>query len=238
MLKLCFKDFLACRWWWLLLVVFYGFSWMFPFRQNLGFMLYTLTLAACGLAITLSQDYMNKTEILYASLPLTRAEIVGGRYLLTGFLGLAAGLYAFALASLLNSVFHFRWTKLDLGALTSPEGLTGFALALILLASLYFPFYYRFGVGRANFAFLLSLLAAALLISGLGRLHILPSSLVLRVRSPEFAKDIGAGIIGLLGQVRRQWGTPLFVAAAGGLASIILAVSIRLSIRFYKKAEI
>ncbi|OGD27681.1 MAG: hypothetical protein A2Y56_03175 [Candidatus Aminicenantes bacterium RBG_13_63_10] len=238
MFKLCRKDFLACRWWWLLVLAVYGLNWMFAFRQSLGVMFLTLLLAGGCLAVTFYQDHLHKTEVLYGSLPLTRGRIVRGRYLLTGFLSAGALVVAFAYGSLLRSVFGIDDLRLSLSALGSMEGLTGYALAVAFLAALYFPLHYRLGAGKAVLAFFLSLLVLAVAVPGLGQLGLIPAPLARFVSSPGFLKDIGLGIIGMIGRVSLALGTPLFLAAAVGLASIVLAVSIRLATRFYEKTDL
>ena len=238
MLKLCYKDFLACRWWWLLVLAFYGLNWMFALRQSLGIMLLTLLLVGGCLAVTFYQEQLHKTEVLYGSLPLTRARVVRGRYLLAGILALGSLAVSFAYGSFLQAVFGIDDLRLSLSALGSMEGLTGYALTLAFLTSLYFPLHYRLGAGKAVLAFFLCLLALAVAVPGLAELGLMPGPLARRVTAPDFLKDIGLELVGLLDQVRRALGTAPFLAASAGLASIMIAVSIRLSIRLYQKADL
>ncbi len=238
MFKLCAKDFLACRWWWLLALALFGLNWMFAFRQSLGIMLLTILLVGGCLAITFYQDQLSKTEILYGSLPVTRATLVRGRYLLAGLLSLGAVAVSFVYGTFLMAVFGLSDLQVSLKALGSVEGLSGYAVILAFLTSLYFPLRYRFGAGKAVFAFFLCLLVLAVVVPGLGEIGLIPASLARRVTAPDFLKDIGLGIVGLLGQLRRALGTAPFLAASAGLASIMIAVSIRLSIRSYQKADL
>jgi len=238
MLKLCRKDFLACRWWWMLALALFGLNWMFALRQSLGIMLLTILLVGGCLAITFYQDQLNKTEVLYASLPLTRAALVRGRYLLAGLLSLGAAAVSFVYGTFLMAVFGLSDLQVSLKALASVDGLVGYALALAFLTSLYFPLHYRLGAGKAVLAFFLCLLALAVAVPGLGELGLMPAPLARFVSSPGFLKDIGLRIIGMTGQVSLALGTPLFLAAAVGLASIMIAVSVRLSIRLYQKADL
>jgi len=238
MLKLCYKDFLAGRWLWLLALALFGLNWMFAFRQSLGIMLLTLLLVGGCLAITFFQDQLNKTEVLYGSLPLTRAAIVRGRYLLAGLLSLAALVVSFAYGAFLKAVFGLGDLRISLKALGSVEGLAGYALILAFLTSLYFPLHYRFGAGRAVLLFFLCLLILAVAVPGLGELQLIPASLARRVAAPDFLKDIGLSLVGLLGQIREALGTAVFLASAAGLASTMIAASIRLSIQTYQKTDL
>jgi hypothetical protein len=232
MLKLCLKDFRASRRWWLLFLAAYCLNWAYPLEQNIGFMAFTLALAAACLATTMYQDYLTQTEILYGSLPLTRAQIVRGRYLLAGLLALGAGAFGFGYGLCLQSGLRFRLVHLDFGALGSLEGLTGYVLTVAFLTGLYFPFYYRLGTGRGSFAFLLVLLASAAGLAGL-----FGSGLMGDLFAGS-GKDTGLRILSALARIREGLGTIPFAALGLGLAVLITGFSLRLSIRFYSRSDL
>jgi len=237
MLKLCGKDFMAGRWWWLLFMVSYILYFTFPLQQSLGLMVGTVALITACVFVTLFLEDRYKTEAFYASLPLKRSSIVLARYVLTGLLSLAGVVFVFFYAYLLTSVVKLRWIAIDLRSLLSLEGITGFALFIAFLAALYLPFYFRHGLGRGSFIFAAVLLGLVVVLTGIERLAAKVFHLTGPLFTADFLKDAGLGIIRAIGTIRDSLGLPLFIGAAFILLAGMLVISIRLSIRFYEKRE-
>jgi ABC-2 family transporter protein len=237
MLRLCGKDFMAGRWWWLLFTASYVLYFTFPLMQRLGLMVGAVALITACVFVTLFLEDRYKTETFYASLPLRRSSIVLARYILTGLLSLAGLAFVFLYGYLLTSVVKLRWMTIDLGSLLSLDGITGFALFTAFLAALYFPFYFRHGLAKGSFIFAAVLLGLAIVLAGAERLAANVLHLTETLFTAEFLKDPGLGIVRAIGTVRDSAGLPLFVGAAFILLAGMLAVSIRLSIRFYQKRE-
>jgi hypothetical protein len=237
MLKLCAKDFRAGRWWWLLFMASYVLYFTFPLIQSLGLMVGAVALITACVFVTLFLEDRFKTEVFYASLPLKRSSIVLARYVLTALLSLAGLTFVFFYGYLLISVVKLRWIAIDLRSIFNVEGITGFVLFTAFLAALYFPFYFRHGLAKGSFIFAAVLLGLAIVLAGAERLAANVLHLTETLFTAEFLKDPGLGIIRTIGTVRNSVGLPLFVGAAFVFLAGMLAISIRLSVRFYKRRE-
>jgi hypothetical protein len=237
MLKLCGKDFMAGRWWWLLFMASYVLTFTFPLQQSLGLMVGAVALITACVFVTLFLEDRYKTEAFYASLPLKRSTIVLARYVLTALLSLAGVVFVFLYGYLLTSLVKLRWIVIDLRSLLSIEGMTGFVLFIAFLAALYFPFYFRHGLGRGSFIFAAVLLGLGIVLAGIERLAAKIFHLTGPLFTADFLKDPGLGIIRAIGGVRDSLRLPLFVGAALLIMAGMLVISIRLSIHFYQKRE-
>jgi ABC-2 type transport system permease protein len=237
MLKLCAKDFIASRWLWLLVIAADILYIPFPLQQNLGLMVGALALVLGCIIATLFLEDRLKTETLYSSLPLKRSTMVLSRYLLTGFLTLGCGVFVFGYGYFLSSVVKLRFVQIDFQSLLTAEGVAGFIVFTAFIAALFYPFYFRLGLGRGSFIFAAVLLALGIIFTGLERL----AAHVFRFTRPlfteEFLKDPGLGIVRALGGIENSLGQPLFISSALILIAGMLFLSIRLSIRFYEKRD-
>ena len=237
MIKLCAKDFVASRWWWLLALAADILYFTFPSQQNLLFMISGVGLVLVCVLITLFLEDRYKTEVFYASLPLKRSTIAPSRYILVGFLAVASGTWTFAYGYFLTSVVKLRFIKIDFESLFSVEGIAGYLFFAAFLAALFFPFYFKHGLGRGSFIFGTVCLALGSILIGLERLAANVFHLIRPLLTSEFLKDPGFGILRALGSIKALWGVPLFIGALFVLIAGMLLVSIRLSIRFYEKRE-
>lgn len=237
MLKLCVKDFVACRWWWLLVIAAFLLYWTFPFRFSLALMAGAVVLTSGWMAVALILEDKYKTEAFYCSLPLRRSTIVLGRYVLAAFLAPAGGILVLLYAHLLNSLTLFGPTKIDLGPLLTVEGVTAFAVFMAIFVSLYFPFYFKSGLGRGTLAFAAAVFVLAAGFAGMGRLADVLFNLKSSLLTPEFLKDPGLGIMRILAAVKNALSLPGFLAAAFILLAGAVLLSVRLSVRFYQKRE-
>lgn len=100
---------------------------------------YLLMLQACV------RDDKNKSEIMLNSLPLKRKTIVAAKYL-TVFLYAALGLVSYLIAHMLvkTTGIPVHVFPLSLG------GTVGVVIAAILMSSLYYPVYFKFGYLKSN----------------------------------------------------------------------------------------
>jgi hypothetical protein len=105
------------------------------------------------------------------------------------------------------------------------------------LAALFFPFYFKHGLGRGSFIFAVVCLTLGSLFLGLERLAGNALHLTRPLLTSGFLKDPGLGILGAIGGIKSSLGVPLFVGALLVLMAGMLFVSIRLSIQFYEKRE-
>jgi hypothetical protein len=238
MFKLCAKDFRACRWWWLLVLVVFILNISLNAAHNFLFMIATLALALGCLVLTLVQEFISKTEVLYGSLPLTRRTIVGGRYLLAAFLAVGAVVVTSTYVLFLKSVVRLEPMSLGLGRLLSVEGLAGFALVAAFLVTFYLPLFHRFGLAKSAVVFSLTVTALAAGLFGLARLPVLKKVIDRLPARPGSAGDPGLAIVSAIGQAREALGTPVFLVLSVVIIALLTAVSVRLSIRYYERVDL
>jgi ABC-2 family transporter protein len=237
MLKLCYKDYLASRWLWLSIAVLYVLYIVQPLGQSLLVMIFGAMAVFGALAIPLIWEDQNRTEALYASLPLTRRRIVGGRYLLGGFIGLAAAALIFGMAPLTLTLLRAPAYQNALGPLLSVEAAVGYACISGFLVAGFLPFYYRLGLAKGNLAFLTGLVALGLGVAGLERLASRTLNLIPPLFTPDFFKDPGRGALGLLGVIRTALGSVLFISLTLLILAALVFVSFRLSVRTYEERD-
>lgn len=225
MLRLCRKDFIACRWFWLLALVVYFLYGVISIKQDVAFMAVgvALILGLVTLALVVEDRY--RTEVFFCSLPLRRSTIVRSRYLLSGVLVLFSGLLVF-------SCRHFLYSLVKVKALSSNtfphltlEEPSVFMTVAVFLVCLFYPLYFRFGLGKG--AFLLTVILLGLLIAAIGISALFSSWFDTR----------GLLTLRSLAKVKDLLSPPLFLLGATALNVAIVLVSIRLSIRFYEQRD-
>ena len=95
---------------------------------------YMLTLTACAI------DDKNKSDIMLNSLPISRAKIVGARYL-ASFIFLIFGLVYYTVITALIRLLNLPIKVYPINV----EGILGALFAITLINSIYLPIFFRFG---------------------------------------------------------------------------------------------
>jgi ABC-2 type transport system permease protein len=224
MLKLCWKDFIASRWFWLLILIICALYGTFPILPNSAVMVLGLGLVVGLLLVTLFVEDRYRTEALYCSLPLKRSTIVQARYLLSGLVLAAGTILMFAYGYFVNSVLKMNLRKMNLEALRTLEGMLGFLFTGVVLVSFFFPLFFRFGLAKGTVVFTVILIG---FIISMGALF----------SGKEFLIDPGAGILRTLGRIKHYLTPPLFLLLTLALAAGIIFLSVRLSTRFYDQRD-
>jgi hypothetical protein len=237
MFKLCYKDYLASRWLWLSAAILYLLYILQPLGQSLMVMAFGAMAIFGALSITLIWEEQNRTEALYASLPLTRRQIVSGRYLLAGLLALAGAALIFGTAVPALALLRAPAYQSALGPLLSVEAAVGYLFIAGFLVAGFLPLYYRFGLAKGNLAFLSGLVALGLGAAGIERLASRTLKIIPPLFTPDFLKDPGRGAVDLLRSFREALGFPLFIVLTLIVMTALVLVSLRLSIRTYEKRE-
>jgi hypothetical protein len=238
MLKLCYKDYLASRWLWLSVAVLFILYIIQPMGQSIIIMMLG-TLAVYGiLAVTLIYEDQNRTEALYASLPLKRRTSVRGRYLLAGIFVIGGAAVVFGSAALTLALLKAPAYEKALTPLLSVEGIIGYLLTTVFLLTSFLPLYYRFGLGRGNLFYFSGLFALLLAVAGLERLASGPLHLMSPLFTTDFLRDPARGLLGLLGSVGETLGPFLSFVFVLSLLSLLVSASLRLSTRFYDRKEL
>jgi hypothetical protein len=199
------------------------------FGHDAPLFLASIALAASLVASVLAVEWRVEADRLVCSLPISRSIIVRARCLSI----LAAGAVSLVLWVTGGLIGETLVGRAGSGAplWATFEGVVGFCLIIVVLAALYMPCYFRFGIGKGSavFAFLLIPLAAA-----------------------EVAGSLAAGSLGPRAAVDAVPGSLVRHAAAqahhslGAIGALVLCslvgaallwASVALSTRFYEKRE-
>ncbi len=237
MLKLCYKDYIASRWLWLLPFIVYVLYSIQPIGQTVMVMLFGWAAIFSCLFITGALEDRNKTEALYISLPVKRATVVRARYLLAVILTVIGGATVFGLLGPINAFLKTRNPKADMGILMSVEGGAGFLAAVTFAWVLYLPLYFGLGFGRGSGIFSLVMLGLGLGLAGIGQLTARWLGWRGLVFTTEALKDPGSGIIQTLSRARETIGTEFFIGTIVAVLAVLGLISLRLSIRLYERRE-
>ena len=157
----------------------------------------------------LAYDQTSKFSEYSAALPATKEEVVGCKYIV----GLCGLVLAEIFAAVALGVAHLHWVAVD-GALVVST-LVQVGMATLLNSAILLPLSYRFGYEKAKYAFYIMVA----LIAGL----------------------MGAGVAanedGLAANLLPQGISPLALLGVAVVGLILYALSWRLSVAWYGKAE-
>ena len=238
MFKLAWKDLRITRIFWLPAAFSYLVFLMMFHEAALAELavgiLMTLGLAGAILLI----DDTQRTDTLFAALPVRRKEIVAGRFLSAAFVT------AICLILFMGGIVGLRALlgarAAHLGVLLSFRTGLAFVLAAAGFHAVFFPLYFRHGLGKAVLRFLAIVLGASIIFS-----------LVLQAIGPKVlgeaaARTTAPGVfLSVPGLLQALWikteaalGAPLFLAALLSVCALAISVSLRLSVRFYSRHDL
>jgi len=227
MFNLVWKDLLSLKrslW----LASLYGVFALFAFSSLKGVALSAGTIGASYMLLSqaCAKDDKNKSELMLNSLPLRRRDIVLAKYL-SVFLYATLAILSFLLAQGVVSVIGIpiSLTKISL------EGIALALVNMIVLISFYYPIYFKLGYLRSNMVggilffacFFLPMSAASIMhwFGGVGN----PAFRNIVVLIQRVASWL---------QTQADWQISSYLLA---LALILMAASVRLSLRFYTRRE-
>jgi hypothetical protein len=227
MVNLVWKELLISkRYLWV--VPLYGFFAFFFFRTMPDGGLSAATVAVTYMLMlqAITQDDKNTSEIMLNSLPLRRRDIVLAKYL-SVFPYAALGILSFLLAQGMVTVIGI---PISISQISSEE-ILGALIAMVVMISIYFPIYFKFGSLRSRmvgmFLFLACLFFLPLgvqIVHGFGGLNnsTLPTIMVSIQRVVSWL------------QTQADWQIASYLSA---LTLIFMAASALLSLRFYSRRE-
>lgn len=225
MLKLCAKDWLAARW---LLLADLAVLCLYSLQPyfSAGFILAGgAAVVLFGLGIVFFLEDRNRTEVLFLSFPIRRADVVGARYLFGALLVLVSGAALFGVVAPVAALVQSGVSGDDPLNLISIDAAAAFLCLSVFLVALYLPFYHRFGFGRGTIRFA----AAALGLAAAALAAFLPAL---------SAKNGGAeAVFGAVRTIRLSLGPALFLAAVAAFIIVTGFISFRASLRFYDRRE-
>jgi hypothetical protein len=187
-----------------------------------AFFLLSVALAAALSIYVPTIEWYQETDPMLHSLPLSRGSVVVARYMVALIAGGFAGIAWTTTGRLLLPILDAGRTTP--GLWMSLEGGLTFLIAVGLIVSLFFPLYFRFGMGKGAVAFLG--VSLGLLVLGYGTAHLAggPGQPGTPGLIPPSAL-IGARVVALMGSLGPA-GT-LTIVLLG--TALIFGVSLRLS---------
>lgn len=211
MLKLCRKDVLITRVFWIPALFAYIVISTAFYERGLIFIFVNAALTFSMVFSILIIDDKYRVEPFFISLPLKRRKVVYARYLSSGFIIFLGLLFYFFTSFLLDSFIPID--IVDFMPLISPEGAAVFLIPVVLLTLIFLPMYFRLGLGKALLFFPVVIMVGAgvfwILLPGVNKLE----------------------------KLYNTFGAPLIIFIAFlALFSLVFA-SIIISIRFYSRKE-
>ncbi|MBN2198370.1 MAG: ABC-2 transporter permease [Candidatus Aminicenantes bacterium] len=239
MFRLIVKDFKVAGIFWLPALILYLLSISTFVQVNLVYLLVNMVIAfILVLAVPIVED-TQRLEPFLCSLPLKRRQVVGARYLSAGMILLASLAIMETAAPLFSAVFEIEGARP--GILLSPAGALSFLLPMIVFLSLFLPLYFRLGLGKALSILPIVILALSAFFGAVIRLA---AWLIHEPWTAIFPLDAEIGVVPykpflpLASRLTNSLGTPAgwaLILLAGG---VIVALSLRVSIRCYEKKDL
>jgi len=211
MLKLCRKDVLITRVFWIPALFSYIVISTAFYERWLIFIFVNAVLTFSMVFSILIIDDKYRVEPFFISLPLKRRKVVYARYLSSGFIIFLGLLFYFFTNFLLDSFLPID--IVDFMPLISPEGTAVFLIPAVLLTLIFLPMYFRLGLGKALLFF------PAVIMAGTGIFWILLPG------------------VNKLEKLYKALGAPLTIFIAVLVLSSLVFASIIISIRFYSRKE-
>jgi hypothetical protein len=234
--KLWRREILVSKWAWLLLLLAYLLYGTLPYRVNpFSVVLAIAFLLGLNVAPLFFED-IYKTEGFFSCLPVKRSRLVLSRYGLAAILVAAGGGLVFSYGKILDLLFGTVNPAERGSFLLSPQGFLGFLGTTVFLLSLFFPLFFRLGLGRGLIGFSILLSGVIIALDGMGMvLAAINRSGEPQIR--EYFQKPWLGLVRLLEAIKESTGFPLFVLLVLVFLAGTTLVSLRLSIRFYEKRE-
>lgn len=211
MLKLCRKDVLITRVFWIPALFAYIVISTAFYERGLIFIFVNAVLTFSMVFSILIIDDKYRVEPFFISLPLKRRKVVYARYLSSGFIIFLGLVFYFFTSFLLDSFIPID--IVDFRPLISPEGTAVFLIPVVLLTLIFLPMYFRLGLGKALLFF------PAVIMAGTGVFWILLPG------------------VNKLEKLYKAFGAPLTIFIAVLVLSSLVFASIIISIRFYSRKE-
>ena len=220
MLKLLVRDLRIVVWDLWLLAAIYAVMAIQASRHAQAFFVVGVALAAVLVVAVPAMEWMFDADRFVCSLPVSRARLVLGRYL-SAFAAITVGLAVWMGSAVLLSR-RFAGADPKLSQWVSLEGAVAYCVILTLLVALFFPCYFRYGLGKGAAVFALSVMALGGILAGLRWMA--------RAALGDVPPDpTGVDLDAVLAIARLVW-----IVIVGGLTM----GSAALSIRFYRQREL
>jgi hypothetical protein len=211
-------------------ILLYGLVGLPAARSDEAFFWLTVKLAVGLWVIPPVLDWRNEADRFLCSLPVDRSAFVWARGVWVLLATAAAGgLWVVSGHLWFGVLAGDRWRMPAVPIWTTLDGVLGFAVVTMVLASVFLPCYFRFGIGKGSAA------AAALAI-----VPLLTVSALLEGTGPagEFGGRLQAAALQqAMRGLRDRAGTFGLLVIVGVGATIAATISLRLAKRFYEQRE-
>lgn len=235
MMRLCSKDFIISRTFLLIMLPFYFLYAVIFFRLGEAYLLvnmgFTLFLAV---GVTMIDDRY-QADLMICSLPVNRKRVVYARYITSGLAFLIGVTLCMVVGLLLDLMIDTVRMNFDLVA--TLEGLLAYVLVLAVGVSIFYPFYFRWGLWRGFMVLSMAGILVIILVTILFHLTAQFAGLMGEFRLAGILRTPGLALIRGIVQARRGMGTFPFFLVIGICVSGLVWLSVRLSVRQYEKRE-
>jgi hypothetical protein len=238
MIRLLLKDIRITRLFWLPALAFYAvFILSFSGRPAAYLIAHVFIILILAIVVPIV-EYMTRTEHVACALPVRRSEIVGARYLATLAVTLVSLVLFLAYARLVRAVVdipEFRPSSPP----TIQEGLMIF-LVTAVTASLFFPFYFKSGMGKGLLGFSIFILAVLMITT---TFSMIPEekpagTQTLQPSGSGGAMASGFHVFSFLQGFEKALRNPAFLVLAVLVTAAVVYISLRLSIHFYSRRDL
>ena len=185
--------------------------------------------ATAALVSLCLMDARSGADRFIHSLPVTRADVVRGRYATAVLLGAGSAVLGAsvgvvrALTSASAAVAWPRWL--------SPDVAAAYVMVMAVVIAVYLPCYFRWGYGRGSVAAALAM--AGLVIAG----DVAGGALIAGPVAARQSGLPGGFVVRAAVAIADTWGAAAAGVLAAAVASTLLALSAAVSVRWYGRRE-
>jgi hypothetical protein len=227
------KDFIAGRFFLVIGLAIYVLYAVTSYQKPLGYFILNIVAIIMLVLAPMVIDDKYRTDTLVCYLPPSRSKVVLTRYLMALFALLSGLGLHYGLGAILS--IHPEGTGFWM--LCAPRAVLAFCIVPIAFVSLYFPCFFRFGLGRGAFAFtILTVAIAIFMTSPLLATDILSANGGFAwtremMQQPELA------LVALIDHVAAAVGSGRFYAAVSLGSVALVTASVAFSIRFFERRD-
>ena len=227
------KDLIAGRLVLVIGLVMYILYAVTTYESPLGFFIVNIgaTIMLVLAPIAIEEKY--QTDTLVCHLPPSRGTVVLARYVMA-WLALIVGLgLHYGLGALLS--IHFMQTGFR--TLCAPQAALVFCSVPVAIFSLYLPCFFRFGLGRGSFVFMVLIAVLAMFITSPFLATDMLSANGGFVLTPAMMQHPELALVALIDHVAVSVGEVRFYVTVSISAVALVSASLALSIRFFQRRD-
>ena len=233
MFALIRKDLIACRLFLFIGLAIFALYAVTTYEQPLGYFIVNIGGIILLVLAPIVVDDKYRTDILVCYLPPSRCNVVFARYLMA----LIALLTGTGLHYGLGAILSIRSEETGFGTLCAPQGVLAFCIVPVVFVSLYFPCFFRFGLGRGAFAFTILIVVLTILMTSPFLATDLLSANGGFVLTREMIQHPEMALVALIDHVAAAVGSGRFYAVVSIGSVALVTASVAFSIRFFERRD-